>query len=80
MKSAADKLSLKEKKALALWYDSESYKALKHLIKIERELLAQDHVGQRDILEVCDLTGQTKSLKKLVRQLEVIYKAYQDKG
>jgi hypothetical protein len=66
MKSAIDQLKPNEREALAHLYDTEGYKALRRLVEIERLELAKDHVGQRDILEVVDLTGQTKALKKLL--------------
>jgi hypothetical protein len=66
MKSVLDQLSESDKEALARLYDMPEWKSFRKLVDIERTELAKDHVGQRDIMEICDLSGQSKALKKLV--------------
>lgn len=73
MKSAIDKLGYKDKQLLSQFFEGETYKALRNLIDIERVLLAQDHVGQKDMLEVRYLSGQDQGLKRLVGTLKYIH-------
>lgn len=80
MKSPVDQLSYKEKQLLSQFYETDTYKALRHLIDMERLELAKSHVGQTDILQVRYLSGQTESLKKLVGTLQFISKdSFSDK-
>lgn len=72
-------LSDSERKALAHFHGTEVHKILRKLIDIERIELAKDHVGQREILEVVDLTGQTKALKRLIGTIDENYKKFKKK-
>lgn len=72
--SSLEKLSPKEREALARWYDSDSWKALRHLVDVERMMLAKDHVDQIDIMQIRYLSGQANGLKKLILTLAKNYK------
>jgi hypothetical protein len=74
MKSSIELLPKKARTTLAHFYGTEAHDALRQLIDIERLELAKDHVDQTDILQVRFLSGQTYSLKKLIKTLEEIYK------
>lgn len=74
MKSTVEQLSPADRKALALWYDSNSYNAFRRLIDIERIELAKDAIDQIDIKQVRYISGQAASLKRLVGTLRQIYK------
>jgi hypothetical protein len=74
MKSTVQKLSPKEREALALFHDSEADKALRKLVDTERLELAKDHVDQSDILMIRYLSGGANSLKRLIVTLDEIYK------
>lgn len=80
MKSSIDLLAPKTKQLLARLYETEYYPALVNLLVIERDQLAKDHVGVTDLLQICNLSGQTISLKKLVTTLKEINKTTQKKG
>lgn len=73
MKSNLNRLSVKDKEALALFYDGEAHKALIKLIELEKTEYAKQHVGQLEIGQVRYLTGGVSSLNKLVNLLKENY-------
>jgi hypothetical protein len=73
MKSTLEKLSKADKQALAHFYDTDSYKALRRLVDLERIELAKDHVDQTDMMLVRYLSGQIQGLKKLILTLKTNY-------
>lgn len=79
MKSTLEQLSAKEREALAHFYDTDAYKALRKLVDLERLETAKDHLDQTDILQVRYLSGQASSLKKLVLTLRDNYKQFEKK-
>ena len=72
MKSTIDHLTPKELLALAHFYDTEAYTALRKLIDAERLELAKSHVEQTDIMQIRHLSGQSTALKKLINTLKLI--------
>jgi hypothetical protein len=74
MKSTLEQLSKNERDALARFYETDGYKALKRLIEIERLEIAKDHVDVSDIMMIRYLSGQAQSLKKLINTLTENYK------
>ena len=80
MKSTLEQLSAKEREALAHFYTTDAHKAQEKLINLERLELAKDHVGKRDILDVCYLSGQSDGLKKLILTIRENYKTFDKKG
>ncbi len=73
VKSTLEQLSGKERQALALFYETDAYKALINLIQAERLEIAKDHLDQSDILMIRYLSGQANGLKKLVLTLKDNY-------
>lgn len=80
MKSTLEELSAADRKALAHFYETPAYAALRKLIDLERLELAKSHVDQVDILQVRYLSGQTSSLKKLIGTLQENFKASNKKS
>lgn len=80
MKSTLEELTSAERKALALFYDTPAYQALRRLVDIERLELAKSHVDQVDILQVRYLSGQTAALKKLIGTLRENFKSSNKKS
>jgi len=78
--SVIDKLTPKERLALVHLYSTEGYSALRKLVELERLELAKDHVDQMDILQIRYLSGQTKSLKKLIQTIDSAYKESEKKS
>lgn len=74
MKSTLDQLSEKERKALALWYGTETHKAFEKLLRIDGLELAKDHVGVSDINLIRFLSGQAYALDALLKVLKENYK------
>lgn len=77
MKSTVELLNKKDRELLALFYDTDTYNALKKLCELERLELAKDAITQRDITEVRHLAGQAESLKKLFGTIKDIYTRFQ---
>ena len=72
MKSTLDGLNISEKKALAHWYGTDSYKALEKLAKLEVEGLAADALKATSMEEIRRLQGRSSwavDIFKLLRQL-----------
>lgn len=74
MKNVLQMLSAEERDGLVRLYDHPDWKSFRKLIDLERLELAKDHVGQRDIQEICDLSGQAKSLQRLVQTIHHNFK------
>lgn len=77
MKSIIHKLTPKDKKALALFYDTDAYLALSKLIKAMTGNAANLSLNATDWEAVKLLQGQAFSLKELRRLLEEVYKSEQ---
>ena len=73
MKSTVEQLSPAERKALALWYDTESYKAHKKLCKLEIEGLGKDALGSQSHDETRFYSGQASMAAKLPKIVKNIY-------
>lgn len=72
MKSTVEQLSAKDRKALALFYDTDAYNALKHFAELEITSLGKDALGQTDITQVHYFRGRAawaSELCKLIRQI-----------
>lgn len=80
MKSNLSRLSVKDKEALALFYDSETHKALIKLIELEKTEYAKQHVGQLDINQVRYLTGMVASLNRFANLLKENYDKLNKEG
>lgn len=80
MKTPLESLKLNEREALALWYGSDSYKALEKLAELSKTSLMKEHVGSLDILRVRYLTGGIGSLNKLLLDLKGNYKSKNKEG
>lgn len=79
MKSTVEQLTPKDRKLLALFYETDTYASLKRLCELERVQLAKDAIDLRDIADVRYYSGQAASLKKLFGTLKDNYKSI-DKG
>lgn len=80
MKSSLKSLSLSERKALAKWYGSDSYKALEHLAKLEVEGLAADALMASTMEEVRRLQGRSSWAVDLFKLVRLIYKEDNQEG
>lgn len=78
MKSTVELLSVKERTALALWYDTESYKALKHLLQEERLNICTKllDVAPDDTAVIGRHQGRADGLKQLHLVLKQNYEKY----
>lgn len=74
MKSPIDRLTADERAILAHFHSSEEFLVLRKLIDMERLDLAKDHVNQFDLTIICNLSGQSNGLKKLVQAIQKIHK------
>jgi hypothetical protein len=74
MKSTLDRLSPKEKEALALLYDTEGYTALKKLCTAEIDGLGKDALGASDMEFVKFCSGQAAMAKKIAVYIREAYK------
>lgn len=74
MKSIVHRLTPKDKRALALFYETDAYLALNKLMKVMIANAAKHCLSAPDFLVVKDLQGQERSLKELKNVLEEIYK------
>lgn len=77
MSSIVSRLSPKDKKALALFYETDTYTSLKKLISMVRGNAASRCLTAVDFLEVKHLQGQEHVLKVLLEEIGRIYKAEQ---
>lgn len=61
-----DLLTVNERKALALWYDTDSYKALKKLSELERHNIATKllDVAPDDVVSIARHQGRADTLKQ----------------
>lgn len=80
MKTPLESLTLNERESLALWYGSESHKALEKLAELSKTILMKEHVGQLDITQVRYLTGGIGSLNKLLKDVKDNYKSKNKEG
>lgn len=67
MKSTVELLTTKERTALALWYDSDSYKAFKRLMELERVNIATKliDVPADDTVMIARHQGRADACKQL---------------
>lgn len=77
MKSAVDRITTKDRKLLALFYGTDTHAALERLLEAEKMEYMEQHVGERDILQVRYLTGGIGSLNKLMVDLKANFKSNQ---
>lgn len=74
MRSIIHRLTPKDKKALALFYETDAYSALIKLTNIMIANAAKHCLSAPDFLVVKDLQGQERSLKELKNLLDENYK------
>lgn len=74
MRSTIDQLSPAEKKALALWYDTASYKALLHLAELEVQGLAADALIAPNMEQVRYLHGRSSWAADIFKLVKELYK------
>lgn len=77
MSSVVSRLAPKDRKALALFYETETYTSLKKLISQVRGNAAKKCLTAFDFLEVKHLQGQEHALKVLLDEIEKIHKSDQ---
>lgn len=77
MKSIVHRLTPKDKKALALFYETDAHSAMNKLVKVMTANAAALSLTASDWEAVKLLQGQAFSLKELMRLLEEIYKSDQ---
>lgn len=74
MSSIVSKLTPKDKKALALFYETETYNSFIKLIKIVKANAASKALSAVDFYEVKQLQGQKAALDRLEEELRENYK------
>lgn len=74
-KSTLDFLTSAERTALALWYDTESYKAFKKLLQLERENTATKlvDINPTDVVSIARHQGRADNCKQLYIALKKNY-------
>lgn len=72
-KSTIDQLTLNEKKALAHWYGTDTYKALEKLARAEVAALGEDALAATDIEHLRRLQGRAAWAVDFFRLLKLIY-------
>ncbi len=77
MSSVVSRLSPKDKRVLALFYETATYMSLKKLVKMVRANAATKCLTATDFLEVKHLQGQEHALAVLLNEIEKIHKADQ---
>jgi hypothetical protein len=77
MKSTLEDLSASEKNALALFYDSAAYKALRHLCQAEIEGLGKDALLSQSHEHTRWLGGQADMAAKILKIIRELYKESQ---
>lgn len=65
MKSTVEQLSPKDRKALALFYQTDAYNALVHFAELEITTLGVDALSQTEITQVHYLRGRAAWAKEL---------------
>lgn len=78
MKSTLDQLSPAEIKALVLWYDTESYHALKRLCQLEIDGLGKDALGSQKHEDTRYYSGQASMAAKLPKSIKKLYDLNQE--
>jgi len=73
MKSTQDQLSQKEKEALALFYGSDTHKALVHIRDIEVTGIGADAIMSESQERTMYLRGQTVWANQLLKLIEDLY-------
>lgn len=74
MKSTIDQLTPKDRIALAHWYGTESYNALKKLLRLEIEGLGKDALGSPNHEQTKYFAGEAAmaaKIPKIVKQLSI---------
>lgn len=74
MGSIVDKLSQKDRQILALFYETESYTALKKLFKLVKNNTASRTINAIDFHQVKWLQGQYTAVERLEEELDKIHK------
>lgn len=75
MKSTIDLLNSKDRLLLAEFYNSETHRALKRMVDIERIELAKDALDLQDMNVIRHLSGQAYALKRLCEEIYSMYKS-----
>ena len=73
MKSTLEQLSANERKALALWYDSDAYKAFKKICRLEIQGLGKDALGSPSHDQTRFYGGQAAMAAKLPKIVKSLY-------
>jgi len=74
VKSSIDRLLAGEKESLALLYDTNGYKVLQKLCKLEIDGLGKDALGAPDMEQVKFCSGQAYMAKKIPNLIRELYK------
>lgn len=74
MKSTLEKLSYKEQELLALFYDTETYKALKHLCQLEIDGLGKDALASIGHEWTRYYSGQAEMAAKIPKIIRELYR------
>lgn len=77
MSTIVSRLASKDRKALALLYETDTYGSLKKLINMVRSNAAKKCLTAVDFSEVKQLQGQEHALAVLLDEIEKVYKADQ---
>lgn len=78
MKTTVELLTTAERRALALWYDTASYKALKKLLKLERENTATKliDIDPTDSVSIARHQGRADFAKQLHLKMKDNYQVH----
>lgn len=74
MKSTVEQLTPKDRKALALFYETDAYNALKRFAELEVSALGVDALSQTEITQVHYLRGRATWASELCKLIREIYK------
>lgn len=80
MKSTLEQLSASKKQALALFYDTEAYKALKELCELEIDGLGKDALGSPSHEQTKWFGGQASMAAKIPKIIKELYIESNKKG
>lgn len=78
MKSSVDRLSVSEREALANFYDTDAYKALKKLCQFEIEGLGKDALGSQTHEQTRYYSGQASMAVKIPKIIKAMGKTKED--
>lgn len=78
MKSTVDLLTDKQREALALFYGTDAFDAIKQLCKLEIEGLGKDALASPDHEQTRFYAGQAAMAAKLPKVIRMLYKVKED--